>query len=100
MTEGERPQERPQRRRRPDPSNNRPIAPCRSTSMSAIESAPITIPATSADTFNGAFAPPALGKLRCAPTKAARPQRWASATTGANPPHDTRFGSSNTADST
>ncbi|HVA60528.1 MAG TPA: hypothetical protein VNG13_08325 [Mycobacteriales bacterium] len=31
-------------------------------------------------------------------TNSARPQRSASATTGASPPHDTRFGSSNTAD--
>ena len=64
MTEGERPQERPSVDGARTPSNNRPIPPRRSTCMSAIESAPTTIPATSADTFSGAFAPPLLDKLR------------------------------------
>ena len=58
----------------------------------------MTIPATSAGTFSCAFAPRRSGKVSCEPTTAARPQRRASSTTGANPPHETRFGSSNTAD--
>ena len=38
------------------PVNNRPIAPCRNRAMSSIESAPAIMPATSAGTFNRAFA--------------------------------------------
>jgi hypothetical protein len=40
------------------PVNNRPIPPCRSRSMSSMESAPATIPATNAGIFRCAFAPP------------------------------------------
>ena len=54
------------------PVNNRSIPPCRSKSMSSMQSAPAT--------------------------NSARPHRCARATTGASPQHDTRFGSSNTAD--
>jgi hypothetical protein len=36
------------------PVNNRPIPPCRNTAISEIESPPVTMPATSADTFNPA----------------------------------------------
>jgi len=81
------------------PSNNRPIAPCRSRSMSWIESAPATIPATSAGTFRYAFTPPAARKVRVSAARLCRPQRSASASTGASPAHDTKFGSSKLADS-
>ena len=63
---GERPQERPQRRRRIDPrrttgpSRRAATAPCH-----RCESAPATIPATSEATFNPAFAPLSAGTLRC-----------------------------------
>lgn len=39
------------------PVNNRGNAPCRITSRSSIESAPVTIPATIEDTFAPAFDP-------------------------------------------
>ena len=80
------------------PVSNRSIPPCRSSSMSSIESAPATIPVTSAGTFRCAFAPPFYGRVRLSATSSDRPQRCASVTTGANPAHDTKFGSSNTAD--
>ncbi len=66
--------------------------------MSSMLSAPATIPATNPGTFRCAFTPPLAGKVSLAATSPARPQRSASATTGASPAHDTRFGSSNTAD--
>ena len=66
--------------------------------MSSIESAPATIPATSAGTFSRALTPPFARRVSFSPTSSPSRQSWASATTGASPPTDTRFGSSNVAD--
>jgi len=60
-------------------------------------STPATIPATSEETFNPAFAPLSPGTLKCAPAKAAGRAALAGASTGTSPAQDTRFGSSNTA---
>ena len=65
--------------------------------MSSIESAPQTIPATSARTFAAAFAPPFAAIVSRSASSVASPHRWASAITGTSPAHDTRFGSSNRA---
>ena len=59
--------------------------------MSSIESAPATIPAISAGTFTCAFTPPLAGSVSRSATSPARPQRWANATTGASPTHDTKI---------
>ena len=61
-------------------------------------SAPATIPATSAGTFKCAFTPPASRSVNVAPTSPASPHASASSTTGTSPAHDTKVGSSNTAD--
>ena len=45
-----------------------------------------------------AFAPPAPFRVSAADTRSARPARWANAIVGAKPAHDTRFGSSKTAE--
>jgi hypothetical protein len=66
--------------------------------MSSIESAPATIPATSDATFTTGFAPPSASTCRCSPTSRCRPARSANPMIGASPPHDTRVGSSNSAD--
>jgi len=66
--------------------------------MSSMLSAPATIPATSAGTFRCAFTPPSTGRVRVLATRSVRPHRSASATTGARPAQDTRFGSSNNAE--
>jgi hypothetical protein len=66
--------------------------------MSSMLSAPATIPATSEDTFNPAFAPLSVGTLRCSSANRCSPADRANATIGTNPAHDTRFGSSNTAE--
>jgi len=66
--------------------------------MSSMLSAPATIPATSPGTSRCAFAPPLAGNVSLEDTSSARPQRCANATIGASPAHDTRFGSSNTAE--
>ncbi len=66
--------------------------------MSSIEPAPATIPVTNAWTFTCALTPPLALSVSLEATNAPSPQRWPSATTGAKPAHDTRFGSSNTAD--
>jgi hypothetical protein len=57
-----------------------------------------TIPKTSEQTFNPAFAPLSVGTLRRAPATSDKPADSASATTGTSPPDDTRFGSSNSAE--
>ena len=62
--------------------------------MSLIESAPATIPATRAVTFNAAFGD---GTVTRSASSCDRPARSANASTGASPAHDTRFASSNTA---
>jgi hypothetical protein len=63
--------------------------------MSSVESAPATIPATSAGTFNRAFGD---GTLNLSATSPASPHASASTITGSSPAHDTRFGSSKLAD--
>ena len=97
MAEGERAQERPQRGRGRTPVNNRPIPPCRNKPMSSIESAPATIPATRLGIFRCALAPPGVPIRTCSATSRCSPARSASRSTGANPAHDTKFGSSKTA---
>jgi len=57
------------------PVNNRPIPPWRSRSMSSMESAPATIPATSAGTFRCALTPPVAFKVSVAETRSAKPAR-------------------------
>jgi len=62
-----------------------------------IESAPATMPITKARIFAVAFAPPGRA-IRNRPSSSPRkPQRSANAATGANPAHDTKFGSSKSA---
>jgi len=56
-----------------------------------------TIPATSAVTFSAAFAAPGPRIVRRWSNWSCSPARSAKLRTGANPAHDTRFGSSNTA---
>jgi hypothetical protein len=98
MAEGEAAQERPKRRRRVGMAEHRRIPPYRSNATSSIESAPATIPAISEATFSPAFAPLSVGTLK---RSCARPRRRAdsaAAIAGTSPPDDTRFGSSNLAD--
>jgi hypothetical protein len=63
--------------------------------MSAIESAPATMPAISARIFAAAFAVPLPVMASVSTSSAVSPHRAASAITGTNPAHDTRLGSSN-----
>src|SRR5664280_1403024 len=51
-------------------------------------------------TFLRAFTPALAGSVSCAATSCGSPHCSASATTGPSPAQDTKFGSSNTADST
>src|SRR5664280_1785484 len=62
--------------------------------------APATIAPTNAGTFRCAFTPALAGSVSCAATSCGSPHCSASATTGPSPAQDTKFGSSNTADST
>src|SRR3954462_1152568 len=80
------------------PANNRSMPPWRSRSMSSMESAPATIPATSAGTLIGALTPPVALSVSFSATRSPSRHDCASATTGASPATDTRFGSSNVAD--
>jgi hypothetical protein len=66
--------------------------------MSSIESAPATIPATSAGTFRWAFTPPTAFRVRVDDTRSVRPARCANAIVGAKPAHDTKLGSSKVAE--
>jgi len=66
--------------------------------MSSIESAPATIPATSADTFSRALTPPGARSVSFSATRSPSRQDCPSATIGTSPPTDTRLGSSNDAD--
>ena len=66
--------------------------------MSSMESAPAIMPATSAGTFTAAFAAAGPDSVTVSATSRCRPQRSAKASTGAKPEHDTRFGSSKTAE--
>jgi len=61
-----------------------------------MQSAPATIPATSAGTFRCALTPPMAFKVSVDDTRSAKPARCASAIVGAKPAHDTRLGSSKT----
>ena len=79
------------------PPNRSAIAPCRSTSMSSMLSAPAAIPATRQPAFRPAFTPHFALILTCSPIRSVRPQRSARAMTGTRPARDTRFGSSNDA---
>ena len=62
-----------------------------------MESAPQTIPPTSARTFAAAFAPPFAAIVSRSASSLPSPHRCASAMTGTSPAHDTRLGSSNRA---
>jgi hypothetical protein len=68
--------------------------------MSSMLSAPATIPATRALTFAPALAPLSVGTLRCSSANSASPHLWAKTAIGISPAHDTRLGSSKTADAT
>ena len=92
VTEGERAQEPPGVDGARTRSNNRCIAPCRSTSMSWIESVPTISPATSEVSFTGAFAAPGPASVRCSVSSSCNPARSAKARTGTNPADGTRWG--------
>ena len=66
--------------------------------MSSIESAPATIPAISVGTFTAGFAEAGPDTVTVSATSRCKPHRSASLNTGANPAHDTKLGSSNTAE--
>lgn len=66
--------------------------------MSSIESAPASIPATSAIAFDPAFAPLSVGTLNLDCASSSRPAERARRSIGTRPAADTRFGSSNIAD--
>jgi len=74
-----------------------PIAPCRNSAMSAMLSAPATMPATSDPILRSAWAPLSVGTLRCSSAKVSSPLSCAKAMTGTSPAVDTRLGSSNPA---
>ena len=79
------------------PPNSVSIAPCRSRSMSSIESAPAAMPAARQATLRPAFAPGSPPGRTCAAARSCSPARSASAASGTRPVCDTRFGSSNDA---
>lgn len=66
--------------------------------MSSMESAPATIPLTSVAILAPAFAPLSVGTLNRSCARAVSPASSASRMTGIRPAVDTRFGSSNDAD--
>jgi hypothetical protein len=68
--------------------------------MSSMLSAPAAIPPTSEDTFNPGLAPLSVGTVNNSSVSVRRPTSQASFMTGTRPAADTRFGSSNTADTT
>ena len=76
------------------PANTLPIAPCRSTSMSSMQSAPAAIPATRHATFRSGRAPVFAVIWTWRRTSPHSPARSASDITGTSPARDTRFGSS------
>ena len=82
------------------PVNSLFMPPWRSTAMSAMESAPASIPATSADTFNPAAWPGPPATLSCRSASSTKPALVANDIAGTSPACDTRFGSSNTMDRT
>jgi hypothetical protein len=68
--------------------------------MSSMLSAPAAMPATSEDTFSPAWAPLSVGTLNRSSASSRSPASRASAISGTRPAADTRFGSSNDADTT
>jgi hypothetical protein len=95
MPEGERPQERPQRRRRPH-TGEQPAHPTMAQQVHIGDRVRTADhPATSARTFAAAFAPPFAAIVSRSASSAARPHQATSAITGTSPAQDTRFGSSN-----
>ena len=66
--------------------------------MSSMESAPVSMPATSAVTFNPVFAPKYPGSFTRSSTREPRPVFAANTINGIKPAEDRRFGSSNDAD--
>ena len=85
----EQPQKGAQRRRRRMSVNNRGMPPWRSRSRSSIESAPQTMPATTAAVFAAALTPPFAAIFTCSPSRAGSPHRRANAMTGTGPAHAT-----------
>jgi len=78
-------------------SNTVAMAPCRSSAMSSMLSAPATMPATSAVTFRPALAPLSVGTDTCSSARSASPFSWANSSTGIRPAEARRLRSSNTA---
>lgn len=74
------------------------IPPWRSIAMSSMESAPATIPATSASTFSPALAPNDFGTVSSSSARSFRPVDPASIIAGTSPADDTRLPSSKVAD--
>lgn len=66
--------------------------------MSAMPSAPATMPATNAGTFTAAFAPAGRGMVRRSATSSCYPAGEVRPITGTRPAVDTRFGSSKAAE--
>ena len=84
-------------------SNTRGVPPARSRFASSMLSAPHIMPAMIVVSFPAGLTAPdltrVLGRSTCSPINRERPVCSASSSTGTKPPADTRFRSSNTADS-
>ena len=84
-------------------SNTRGVPPARSRFASSMLSAPHIMPAMIVVSFPAGLTAPdltrVLGSSTCSPINRERPVCSASSSTGTKPPADTRFRSSNTADS-
>src|SRR5271166_3573692 len=84
-------------------SNTRGVPPARSTFASSMLSAPHIMPAMIVVSFPAGLTAPdltrVLGRSTCSPINRERPACSASSSTGTKPAADTRFRSSNTADS-
>jgi len=98
VTEGERPQERAHRRGCPDPAEQPAHPPVAEQVQVGDAFCAGDHPRTRPGTFSRAFTPPFAGNVSRAPASSPSPHRRARASTGTSPPHDTRFGSSKTAD--
>ena len=98
VPEGERAQERPERRGRVRRAEDLAQPPWRSTAMSSMLSAPTSIPPTIEATFRPAFAPLSVATVRRSSVSVRRPAASANAIIGISPAADTRFGSSKTAE--
>jgi hypothetical protein len=82
-----------------NPPNTRGSAPCRNRSISSIESAPASMPATRHTIFKCAFTPTfAANRTGVSLTSLPSPHCSASRSTGISPAHDTKFASSKAAD--